>query len=249
VRRAKRQKPDVHLRALPLGVIIPVLPELARVLLFHPDPIWTEGECGRCFCNKKPNKKMLACEDCHERFHFDCVGMIQATAEAADRWQRGYCRSPLNADGKREWFLLIPQGGRKRAKKAKRRADDASSQARGLEIDGSDMVPLGPRSWAEVEVEVARSSKRINLARKAAKAAATRAVGAGGHHIVDEMIGGGVGPRKVTEALIDELDGAGIIDLDNMPENDDGSDLEDDDEVRVPPATKVLYEQSLFRID
>ena len=249
MRRAKRQKPDVHLRALPLGVIIPVLPELARVLLFHPDPIWTEGECGRCFCNKKPNKKMLACEDCHEWFHFDCVGMIQATAEAADRWQRGYCRSPLNADGKREWSLLIPQGGRKRAKKAKRRADDASSQARGLEIDGSDMVPLGPRSWAEVEVEVARSSKRINLARKAAKAAATRAVGAGGHHIVDEMIGGGVGPRKVTEALIDELDGAGIIDLDNMPENDDGSDLEDDDEVQVPPATKVLYEQSLFRID
>lgn len=219
------------------------------MLLFHPDPIWTEGERDRCFCNKKPNKKMLACEDCHEWFHFDCVGMIQATAEAADRWQRGYCRSPLNADGKREWFLLIPQGGRKHAKKAKPRADDASPKAQGLEIDGSDMVPLGPRSWAEVEVEVARSSKKINLARKAAKAAATRAVGAGGHHIVDEMIGGGVGPRKVTEALIDELDGAGIIDLDNMPENDDGSDLEDDDEVRVPPATKVLYEQSLFRID
>ena len=249
MRRAKRQKPDVHLRALPLGVIIPVLPVLARVQLFHPDPVWTEGERGRCFCNKKPNNKMLACEDCHEWFHFDCVGMIQATAEAADRWQRGYCRSPLNADGKREWFLLIPQGGCKRTKKAEPRADDASSQPRGLEIDGSDMVPLGPRSWAEVEVEVARSSKKINLARKAAKAAATRAVGAGGHHIVDEMIGGGVGPRKVTEALIDELDGAGIIDLDNMPENDDGSDLEDDDEVRAPPATKVLYEQSLFRID
>ena len=213
MRRAKRQKPDVHLRALPLGVIIPVLPVLARVQLFHPDPVWTEGECGRCFCNKKPNKKMLACEDCHEWFHFDCVGMIQATAEAADRWQRGYCRSPLNADGKREWSLLIPQGGRKRAKKAKPRADDTSPKAQGLEIDGSDMVPLGPRSWAEVEVEVARSSKKINLARKAAKAAATRAVGAGGHHIVDEMIGGGVGPRKVTEALIDELDGAGIIDL------------------------------------
>jgi hypothetical protein len=249
VRRAKRQKPDVHLRALPLGVIIPVLPELARVLLFHPDPIWTEGERDRCFCNKKPNKKMLACEDCHEWFHFDCVGMDQATAEAADHWQCGYCRSALNADGKREWSLLIPQGGRKRAKKAKPRADDASPKAQGLEIDGSDMVPLGPRSWAEVEVEVARSSKKINLARKAAKAAATRAVGAGGHHIVDEMIGGGVGPRKVTEALIDELDGAGIINLDNMPENDDGSDLEDDDEVQVPPATKVLYEQSLFRID
>ena len=56
------------------------------------------------------------------------LAWIQATAEAADHWQCGYCRSPLNADGKREWSLLIPQGGRKRAKKAKPRADDASSQ-------------------------------------------------------------------------------------------------------------------------
>ena len=57
MRRAKRQKPDVHLRALPLGVIIPVLPVLARVQLFHPDPVWTEGESGRCFCKQEAQQE------------------------------------------------------------------------------------------------------------------------------------------------------------------------------------------------
>lgn len=87
------------------------------------------------------------------------------------------------------------------------RNDASTPKAQGVAVDGDELVPAGPRTWDEVLHIVAEGGKNINLKEKALLKRTGAEVKNGGHHLVDEMIPGGVQARAVSESLADELFG------------------------------------------
>ena len=178
---------------------------VASVLLFHPDPIWIDVPRQRCFCKTKSNNKMLVCEECDEWYHWACVGVADQEEAEKLKFVCGYCQDAPDEEGLRRWKMPIPQGNRKRLKKAPDRNDVTTPRAIGLPVEGSDMVPSGPRNWDEVMRIVAAGGKKINLKEKALLKRAADLLEEGGHHLVDEVVPGGVQARAVSDSLADEL--------------------------------------------
>jgi hypothetical protein len=206
-----------------------VVKELHTVLLFDLRPIMTETERRRCFCKNKSTAQMIMCNSCDEWFHFECVGLNNHDIAQLGDFECGWCEGEPDEDGNRLWKRAIPQGNRKRARKAPDRNDSDTPRALGIAVDGDEMVAIGPRSWAQVRASAREEGKKINLLEMKRKAKAQRVVNGGGHHIVDEIVLGGMQARRVDQQLVDELDEQGLLDdIENDAEADLDS-LEDDD--------------------
>jgi hypothetical protein len=171
---------------------------------------------------------MLLCERCDEWYHYDCIGISNEEAAAEVDWDCGYCRSPPDADGYRAWSLAVPQGNRKRPKIAPPRSDATTPKARGIQPLGDDLVYEGPKTWADCQALAREGGRKINLAEAQYKKKAMRIVKEGGHHIIDEMSLGGVQARGVDSALVDDLVGHGLLELDDDQDaklQEDGDDV------------------------
>lgn len=168
------------------------------------------------------------CPSCDEWYHFECVGMTRAEADAAVDWVCGYCQSDADEEGNREWKLEIPQGASKRHKVAKPRNDADSPKARGIAPDGDDMVEAGPISWDDCLAQVRAGRKKKYEAELIYKKKAAKIVKEGGHHVVDQMALGGVERQGVSNALVADLLAIGEIDEepmdDNLVHDDEGDD-------------------------
>lgn len=159
---------------------------------------------------------MIACDTCDEWYHFDCVGFDNDHSVKEDRWECGYCQGEQAVDGIQQWTRNIPQGLRKRVKTAPDRRIDETPKAKGIAIAGDEMVATGESTWFAIRAAAREGGKRINLKEKAAKGKAKGIVAAGGHHVVDHVVGGQVEPRPVNMALVDELAGNGILSDDEI---------------------------------
>ncbi len=229
VRQTKRQKPDKILRLHPLKCVVPLVQDLQAVLLFDLRPIMTEVERRRCFCKNKSTPQMIACDLCDEWFHLECLGLNNEAIDGMGDFVCGWCQGQPDVDGNRTWKRPIPVGNRKRARKASDRNDSETPRAKGIAVYGDEMVAAGPRSWAEVRASAQAEGKKINLLEMKRKAKAQRVVNAGGHHVVDEIVLGGVRARRVDQQLVDELDEQGLLDGIESDAESDLEPLEDDD--------------------
>jgi hypothetical protein len=200
------QKPDKILRKYPLRKVIPATERLQRVLLMHPDPIRRKVERKYCFCKTNGNNEMVLCEECHEWYHFRCVGLSEEAAQGAEGWRCGYCRGDPDERGNRKWMLPVPPGKGKRQREAPARNDDETPLALGYDASAKHMVEVGPRNWGEIVQMVNEGGMKINVEEQRKKRKAEKILKEGGHHVVDELAFGGVGQRKVDGALVDELE-------------------------------------------
>lgn len=206
------QKPDKYLRFSPLVKVIPATRKLQSVMLFSPDPIRHERERKYCFCRTNASKEMILCDECHEWYHFKCVGMDEEAAAGDDAWQCGYCMDEADEDGNRSWKLDIPPGKRKKKRTAPERNDDETPKALGFEPEKRAKVKMGPKDWDAIKLITAEGGKKINMEEERKKKKAEKLVKELGHHIVDEMTSAGLAMRNVDGPLIDDLEELGFLD-------------------------------------
>lgn len=206
------QKPDKGLRKFPLSKVIAANEKLQRVFLMHPDPIRHKVERKYCICKTKADKKMVCCDECDEWFHYRCVGISEEAAKAARDWRCGYCRSNPDDEGNRTWSLKIREGKRKRKTVALVRNDDDTPKALQFDASVTNMVEVGPKSWSEIAQQTQMGARKINLEEARRRKQAKKILNEGGHHVVDEVTLGGVGPRQVDGALVDDLLELGLLD-------------------------------------
>lgn len=211
VRKKKLVKPDTVLRFFPLEKVLPSVEKVSRRLLFHPQPIRHVAKRQACFCKKASDAWMLRCGQCHERFHKSCVGAHALDGQDEKNWRCGFCLGDVDGEGNRVWILKRLKKNKVEVEVVKSRNDMASPSAKGIDTEGADEEAVGPSTWKELVLEAEIGGMKTNRKLKELRDKAGKAMKEAGHHVVDEMIGGGVGPRVVNDRLADELLHNGFI--------------------------------------
>lgn len=216
VRVAKAQKADLILRQYPLTKCMEAIPKLTSYVLLHPEPIVHQAKRKFCFCKTTTKKANVGCDECFEWYHEDCIGQSVADIKQMDNWKCGYCLEPPPGDGNCEWKIPIPQGGRRRQKKAPPRNINETPMALGRDYGCGEMEEVGPKSWSDIVKYTEEQGKAINIKLAKFRAQAAKLVKDAGHHIGDTVSGGGLEVRGVDDLLVDDFLGLGIMDDDDV---------------------------------
>ena len=185
----------------------------------HPDPISHKEERQRCFCRsrkKVKNEDYLGCETCQEWYHKDCLGLSEEEKADLGNWECGYCCAVPDEDEFCEWNRVIPQGNRKRMKKAEKRHISETPKELGLTLDSSDRELVGMSSWADVQSYVAKEGQLLNLKMSKYRKKAATLIKKAGHHIGDTMSGGGLQMRGIDDTLVEDLLSNNILTEDDI---------------------------------
>jgi hypothetical protein len=210
-------KPDIELRKHPLVKVFPLVDELENVVLFHPKPIWEEAKVPVCFCRKNnshASDEVVQCEECWQWYHTSC---IDAAFDEDEDYVCGYCQSPANDKGERDWDPPNP----KFKKSASTRKDKDTPKAKGWERDSETIIVGKKRSWGQELEESQKRGQEIRAEIKRQKAKAKKRLQSGDHHLTDEIGNGGVQPRSLTPELVDELLQAGELDDIDLEDGED----------------------------
>ena len=219
VKQGAMPKPDRVLRFRPLREVGAALSKLKRVVLFHPKPIVEELPPQYCICRKgehiggKRSRAMVQCEECWDWFHFDCVG-IKGEGDIKDAaWRCEWCRDGIDKEGYQRW-----RTGRK---KPKRRHHRDMPRHHGAVLGrGAPPRHSAPPTWEGKVAEVKELARRSAVKKRKLTEAVEQLVVEGGHHLVDAEGMAGLELRAVDEGLVDEMVGAGMVDLDEFDDSD-----------------------------
>jgi hypothetical protein len=77
-----------------------------------------------------------------------------------------------------------------------------------------------PPSWEGKVAEIKELSRRATIKKRKLKEAVQVLVDEGGHHVMDEEGMAGLEVRGVDDGLVDEMVGAGLVDPDQMSDED-----------------------------
>jgi PHD-finger len=202
------QKPDKWMRSLPLEIAVAVADQFRKIILFHPDLIWANIKRQYCICRGNANNQMLGCEGCNEWYHPACIVLKAEGRQGAvkdKKWRCGFCSDKPSVKGIQEWKGFVSVALQKSKKAILSRPIDQSPLKLGRRLEDPDEDPQVVPSWDQLVEETRDGGRKIRAEEKVRKGKAERAVKRGGHHVVDERGNGGVQPRKVDGALIDEL--------------------------------------------
>lgn len=171
---------------------------------------------------------MFGCEMCHEWYHSACLGYKkkaeQAALAAANDWVCGYCKAEPDKYGDAVWDGKIGNSALvvKKAKLA--RNIESTPHFLGIGLNDPAFLQVIAPTWADLMLKVAEAGKKIRAEQKKRKGQAKHVIAEGGHHIVDARGNGGVQPRIIDGALVDDLEFQGLL-HDEIEEVDDGSDV------------------------
>lgn len=205
IRDKALKKPDVVLREHPLAVVAKESAKVTQRILFHPRMFRDQVKRQRCRCKAASNNLMKLCKSCDQWFHYRCVGLTKAEADAAVDWKCGYCVSTPDKDGNCEWFSSKKDETKKSKTAIPVRNVNDTPRNKGIPTDRDDLIWKGPRSWDDIKQMAREGGVKINLAEQRHQAKAQKLVEEGGHHLVDAMTAGGLAARGVDGALTDEL--------------------------------------------
>ena len=206
------QKPDKVLRSRPLREVESALSKLKRVVLFHSHPIVEELPNQYCVCRKgehvshNNSADMIQCEECWEWFHFKCVGINDQGDVGDGAWKCEWCVGGIDKEGYQRW-----KSGRKKPKK---RHNKDMPKHHGAQL-GQD-APLrysAPVTWEGKVAEVKELARRAAIKKRKLTEAVEQLVVQEGHHLTDAEGMAGLEVRAVDDGFIDEMVGAGIIDI------------------------------------
>lgn len=200
-------KPDLELRKFPIQKVLPALKKINQYVVLHPDEGWDAAPRQACFCGKKSTQQMTKCESCDEWFHHKCTGLNQSDASILEHWKCGYCCTAPDSDGNCSWSLAIPKPKRGNAPAAPLRNIAQTPRSLGLETDGTARI----RTWAQIVKHCEDEGRKLNILMMKNRAKAAELVKAAGHHVGDEMSGGGLAVRAVDDRLADEFIAEGLI--------------------------------------
>lgn len=210
-------KPDKVLRLRPLDELQEAVAMLKRVVLFHPEQIVVERAPKMCVCRKdkrkrgKKTRERTQCVECWEWFHNDCANVPESAGGGGEDWKCEWCQSEMDKEGYQRW-----RSGRKKAKK--RHARDRP-RVNGAELGGDIACSFSaPPSWEGKVEEVRELSRRMAVKKRKLKEAVQELVDKEGHHMVDAEGMAGLELRAVDDGLVDEMVGAGMVDLDAISE-------------------------------
>ncbi len=212
-------KPDKVLRFRPLVEVEAAVAKLKKVVLFHPKPIVVQEPAKMCVCRKPPRKKgkkttaMTQCDECYEWFHNDCAGIADDQDLRGVEWKCEWCEDKEDREGYHRW-----REGRKRPKKRHFR-DMPKNQGIAKDAE-SPMQHSAPVSWEGKVEQIKELARRAAVKKRKLMDSAQELVDGGGHHEVDAEGMAGLELRAVDDGLIDELIGAGMIDLSSDDEED-----------------------------
>ncbi len=212
-------KPDKVLRFRPLKEVDGALSKLKKVLLFHPKPIVEELPAQYCVCKKGERKRgkgsaaMIQCEECWDWFHFDCVGIADGPHVGDEDWRCEWCRDPIDKEGYQRW--------RSRRQIPKKRHHRDMPKHKGAAL-GQDAPPRysAPPTWDGKVAEVKELARRAAVKKRKLTDAVEQLVAEGGHHFADAEGMAGLELRPVDDGIIDEMVGAGIVNVDDYEESD-----------------------------
>jgi hypothetical protein len=188
-----------------------VLDSINGLVVLHPDDFWTKAGRLTCFCRKKSNGQMTKCGECFEWYHHKCTGLSEVQAKGMDDWKCGYCAGTPDKDGNCKWIYEIPKPKRGVAPVADVRNISRTPRLMSEDTDAAAELT----SWADVIEYCRKSGKQLNLIMMKNRALAAKLVKEAGHHVGDEMSGGGLATRAVDDRLVDEFVGEGILDFDD----------------------------------
>ena len=208
-------KPDLVLRKFPIQEVLKASKLVNSCIILHPDEGWVKPERIACFCGKKSNKQMTMCGTCDEWFHHKCTGLSEALASVLVNWTCGYCLGEPDEDGICKWNLPVPVPSRGVAPVAPVRKTVDTPRAMNLDTNSIDRL----RSWGDVVEFCRKSGVTLNLLMMKNRVKAAKIVKTAGHHVGDEMSGGGLAVRAVDDRLVDEFLADGI--MDDSDEDDD----------------------------
>jgi hypothetical protein len=219
VKQAAMPKPDKVLRFRPLKELDAAVSKLKRVVLFHPKPIVEELPAQYCVCKKGVRKKgkasteMIQCGECLDWFHFDCAGIKDGADVENVAWKCEWCQDPIDKEGYQRW-----KTGRK---KPKRRHHRDMPKHKGAEL-GKDAPPRysAAPTWEGKVAEVKELARRAAVKKRKLTEAVEQLVVEGGHHLVDAEGMAGLESRPVDEGFVDEMVGAGIVDVDDFDDSE-----------------------------
>jgi len=212
-------KPDKVLRSRPLREVPDAIAKLKKVVLFHPDAIVEELEHQYCVCGKGEHVKghksdrMVQCGECYEWFHFDCVRVKDNADVEKDAWKCEWCLSVTDRQGRQRWI-----SGRK---KAKFRHQNDRPRAKGAVLGGNPPKRYSnPPTWDGKVEQVKELARRAIVKKKKLTEAVEKLIDEGGHHLVDAEGMAGLELRQVNDAMIDEMEGGGEV---QVSDDEEGS--------------------------
>ena len=212
-------KPDKVLRSRPLKELHSAVAKLKLVVLFHPKPIVEKVPSKTCVCSKpadrggKTSTAMTQCDECFEWFHNDCAGVKEGVDLRGVEWKCEWCLDKPDREGYHRW-----RTGRKRPKKRHFRD---TPKNKGVLKDGEPQVEYSaPTSWEGKVEQIKELARRAAVRKRKLEDAAQVIVDGGGHHSVDAEGMAGVELRPVDDGLVDELVGAGMIDPDDVSDEE-----------------------------
>jgi PHD-finger len=210
------QKPDKFLRFSPLKYVLNAVNELRSVFLVHPDPIFTKVEGHGCYCRNKMTDQMVQCDDCWEWYHFKCVEETKENLQAIQKYICKFCRDKVDSDGWQKWLV------KKKPKDVeyKRKIKD-TPKANGVSMDSDRKECKMGSNWAELVENLQKKAVANNKKDQVQKKRAEKIIKEGGHHVVDQIASAGVRLRNVTPALIDEMEGNGLLDEERVEVEED----------------------------
>lgn len=218
VRKSPMPKPDFALRTRPLKEVEPALEKLKRVVLFHPDKIVQELSPVFCVCGKgertkgPKSKMMIQCDSCWGWFHHDCAGLGDDFEADGVDWKCDWCDNGADDQGFQRWTL--------NRKKPKKRHVNDQPKFKGAVLGGDGPKSYSsPPSWDGKVAEVKEISRRKAIKKRKLKDLVEKRVDARGHHMTDAEGLNGLEARPVDDVLIDEMVGAGIVDLAEVSED------------------------------
>lgn len=208
-------KPDKVLRFRPLKELESALSKLKPVVLFHPKPIVEELPPQYCVCRKderhegKRSTEMIQCEECWDWFHFDCVGMADGGDVVDTAWRCEWCLDVIDKEGYQRW-----RTGRKKPKRRHHR--DMPKHNGGALGQGAPLRHSASPTWEGKVAEVQELARRAAIKKRKLTEAVEQLVVEGGHHLVDAEGMAGLELRPIDEGFVDEMVGAGIVDVDDF---------------------------------
>ena len=209
-------KPDKVLRKRPLIEVKGHLENLKRVCLFHPKEIVYEIPVKMCVCGKgergarsKKAKEMVQCDHCYEWFHVDCVKMSQdgyELCQMGEHWSCEWCSKPCDDEGYQRW-----DSDRKKAKK--RHIKDRPRDQGVLPGGDKPRSYSAPQTWEGKVSLIEERHRRNSIKKRKLHDEVARLMDEGRHHQTDAEGMDGLQDRPVTDALIDEMIEANVVQI------------------------------------
>lgn len=219
VKQAPMPKPDKMLRVRPLKELEAAVSKLKRVVLFHPKPIVELLPPRYCICGKdekKGGKKvlpMIQCDECWEWFHFVCVGIKEGTDTKNMAYKCGWCKSEVDKEGYQRNKGLRKVAKRRHYKDAPKFKADNPEQEQAPRYSA-------PPDWEGKVAEVQELARRAAIKKRKLTEAVENMVVQDGHHLVDAEGMAGLELRAVDQGLVDEMVEAGMVDPDEIGDDD-----------------------------